>query len=482
MAYPTRVSALRQVDRYVIERELGRGAFGTVFLARHAVTGRAVALKVLHARHAGDVEMVERFFREARAAASTMSPHIVDVLDAGIAADGAPFLALELLDGEDLDAYLSKRGSLRPIEAVRLAKDICAGLEAAHRRGIVHRDLKPANVFLARQPDGSLRAKVLDFGMSKLAEPEPGASARTGTGAIMGTPLYMAPEQLRGGARDVDARADLYALGAILYRMLSGRLPYEAASLEALLAVKLTEPPRELGTVVPGLPPALLELVGRCLASTPSERPATAAEIEATLGEIERALAAPTPSPSTIVPAPPQDTSARWVIAGLGAGLLAMTCVSSAAMLGAGGAVWAYLGRPVEATPQTTPIAPIASPTAPTPTPPAAVPWDPSAVSAEPAGPLGVHVSVTALGRGVTETERAIADRAVSALARCRTAHPEHETLQFVWLDSANLHYSPSPSGIETPVRACMRRTLVDAARGASANGIVRFEIMLDPR
>lgn len=336
------MSLPQQIDRYLVERELGRGAFGTVYGARHAITGRAVALKVLHARHVGDGELVERFFREARAAASTKSPHIVDVLDASVAPDGSPFLALELLEGSDLEARLTREGRLRTSDALRIAREIASGLDAAHRHGIVHRDLKPANVFLARRADGTESAKILDFGMSKLAGP---SSIRTGTGAVMGTPLYMAPEQLAGGAREADPRADLYALGVILFEMLSGTAPHDAPSLDALMVFKLTQPARDLAALAPGLHRDLVALVHRCLAQRPEDRPASAAEVEAELARLIGATSAPVSLPPG-APASAASTTPRWFMPVLLAAMLGTGCFAGIAILGVGGTFWTLFVSP----------------------------------------------------------------------------------------------------------------------------------------
>lgn len=488
------MAAPQQIDRYVIEQELGKGAFGTVYRARHAVTGRAVALKVLLAKHAGDSEVVERFFREARAAASTRSPHIVDVLDASIAPDGTPFLALELLDGEDLDVHLTRQGRLRTLEAVRFAREMASGLDAAHRHGIVHRDLKPANIFLARRADGTLQAKILDFGMSKLASPAPGQSFRTGTGAIMGTPLYMAPEQLRGGARDVDARADIYALGAMLFQMLTGRPPHDASTLQALLSHKLTMPADDVSTVVPGLPPALAHLVRRCLEIQPELRPSTCAEIEYELRELERVLTTPSSQlPSSIAagPPPPATSSfAWWLLALLGGTVLTSMCLASVVMLGAGGALWVTTQQPPPAVgPPTQPTSPAEQTWSPQPAQPAQPtgPLSPDGTTQpRPGGPVaGVRVGISVLGRATTDAERLTAEAAYTALAQCRTTRREVESLRFLWMGGgfgadAQLAYVGG-NEFETPVRQCMVDAIGNAAAARDAQGIVTFRVTLDP-
>ena len=253
----------RQVDRYVIEAPLGIGGFGTVYRARHTVIDRAVALKLLNPDRASAPQTLERFLQEAKAAAAIGSPHIVQVLDAGISSAGEPFLAMELLDGEDLKSRLQSHGALPFDEAIEIALQILTGLGAAHAAGIVHRDLKPANVFLARNPGGEV-AKLLDFGVSKFAPPGH-ESDLTRTGIVLGTPHYMAPECF-SGSKSAAPRSDLYSVGVILYEMLSGRMPFEADSYQQLILRVTTEPPTPLAKVAPTVPPTVAMVVDRALA------------------------------------------------------------------------------------------------------------------------------------------------------------------------------------------------------------------------
>ncbi|MFK7989780.1 MAG: protein kinase [Sandaracinaceae bacterium] len=262
------------IDRYQVEAQLGQGSYGAVYRARHTVLDTLVALKVLWPDKADDPKNVERFLREARAAASVGSEHIVRVIDAGTTPDGVVFLALELLDGQDLSEMLKSRGWLPAEEAVGLAMQVLEGLGAAHQQGIVHRDLKPANVFLTR--DGGI--KILDFGISKIL----GAESLTERGMALGTPRYMAPEQL-SGAR-VDARADLYAVGVMLYQLICGAPPYEGTGYELIVRRVKGESPIPLGTRA-SVPPVLEEVVHRALANEPEARWPTA-------GSLRRALSA----------------------------------------------------------------------------------------------------------------------------------------------------------------------------------------------
>lgn len=262
------------IDRYRVEAQLGQGSYGAVYRAQHTVLDTRVALKVLWPDKADDPKNVERFLREARAAASIGSDRIVRVIDAGTTPDATVFLALELLDGEDLSQVLERRGKLGLDETAHLIAQVLEGLAAAHGQGIVHRDLKPANVFVTRHEG----IKILDFGISKIL----GAESLTERGTALGTPRYMAPEQLSG--RAVDARADLYAVGVMLYQMLSGAPPYEGTGYELIVRRVKGEPPIPLGQRV-RLPSAVEDVVHRALATEPAGRWPTA-------GSLRRALEA----------------------------------------------------------------------------------------------------------------------------------------------------------------------------------------------
>jgi serine/threonine protein kinase len=285
------------VDKYVLLEKLGEGGFGAVCLAQHSFLGRRVALKLLRPELSLAPEFIERFRREARIAAGLEHPAIVTIFDYG-EAGGTCYLAMELLAGETLDAKLAREGALAPEAALGVLRPVLAALGYAHAHGIVHRDLKPENIMLLS--DG--RTKVLDFGIAKIVE---GAASQhlTETGAFLGTPLYVAPEQVRGDP--IDHRADLYACGVILFEALAGRPPFSGERPADLLRAHLQESPPWLRQVRPDLlfPEALEAVVARALAKDPASRFGSAAEmlaaLEAALRPAAPALplgAAPLPS------------------------------------------------------------------------------------------------------------------------------------------------------------------------------------------
>jgi serine/threonine-protein kinase len=259
--------------KYRVERLLGEGGMGWVVEATHLQLEQRVALKFMHAEHATEhPDAVGRFLREARAAARIQSEHVARVSDVGTLDNGSPYLVMEYLEGQDLEALLQSRRPISLITAVDYAMQACEGLAEAHAVGVVHRDLKPANLFLARRSDGSVRVKLLDFGISKLMSasgiPEVGM---TSTQALMGSPLYMSPEQLRS-SKNVDRRTDIWSMGVILYEMFGGRSPFEADTLPEVCARIMAEPPQALGSIKPELPPALDGVVTRCLEKDPLRR------------------------------------------------------------------------------------------------------------------------------------------------------------------------------------------------------------------
>ena len=259
--------------KYRVERLLGEGGMGWVVVATHLQLEQRVALKFMRASQARDTsDAIPRFLREARAAARIQSEHVARVMDVGTLENGAPYLVMEYLEGQDLESLLRSQGALPQEVVIEYMLQACEGLGEAHAAGIVHRDLKPANLFLARRSDGSVRVKLLDFGISKLANPHgvPEA-AMTNTQALMGSPLYMAPEQMRS-SKNVDGRADIWSMGVILYEMLGGRAPFDGETLPIVCARIMTEPPSPLRSVRPEVPEELEALVHKCLDKEPQQR------------------------------------------------------------------------------------------------------------------------------------------------------------------------------------------------------------------
>jgi serine/threonine-protein kinase len=258
--------------KYRLVERIGEGGMGTVWLARNEDLGSEVAVKLLHKILVGDASSIARFRNEARAAARIDHPSICSVIDMG-EHDGAPFLVMERLRGESLADALA-RGPLPSRAAVEILVDVLEALEAAHAEGILHRDLKPENVFLVHAGERGV-VKILDFGVAKFIGDDAERVRLTRTGALVGTPAYMSPEQARG-LEDVDERSDVWAAGVLLYEMLSGRLPHEAPNCNAMLVAIATRPPRPLAEVVPGVDPALAAVVAQALALDPRERYASA--------------------------------------------------------------------------------------------------------------------------------------------------------------------------------------------------------------
>jgi eukaryotic-like serine/threonine-protein kinase len=266
--------------KYVVERECGRGGLAIVLSAMHAGLDQRVAIKMLQPEWAGDGEVVERFMREGRAATRIKSEHVVRVFDVGKHQSGAPYLVLEYLEGHNLDDVLRMWGPLPVPTAVDWVLQAAEAIAEAHAYGIIHRDLKPSNLFLTRRADGSACVKVIDFGLSKITDPRmSGASAKlTRPSDVMGSPHYMAPEQLRATC-DADARADMWALGAVLHELLVGKPPFRGETVPEICATVLTQEPPRLTSIRASVPPPVENAVLRCLEKDPEARLANAAEL-----------------------------------------------------------------------------------------------------------------------------------------------------------------------------------------------------------
>ena len=283
------------VGSYRVISRLGQGGMGVVYVAEHALLGSRAVVKMLLPELSEQVEVVERFFNEAKAATRIKHPGIVQIFDFGHhPASRSAYIVMEMLEGESLSARL-KRGSLSAHTAAVIARQVASALEAAHRKGIVHRDLKPDNVFLVPDPDlpERERAKILDFGIAKLTDSQ--STRHTRTGEVFGTPLYMSPEQCQNAA-SVDGRTDIYALGCITYEMLTGRPPFVGSGITQLITAHMFQAPLAPREIAPRVPPALEAIVLRALAKKPEERQGSMAELAS---ELETAIAqrAPMSSP-----------------------------------------------------------------------------------------------------------------------------------------------------------------------------------------
>ncbi len=316
-------------DRYRLLRPIGAGAMGTVWAARHELLGRELALKIAAVDGRGGRASRDLFLREVRIVGKLRHPNVVEIADAGDAGRDGLYLAMELLEGESLAQRIAQ-GPLPPAEALAVAAEVCAGLAAAHDAGVVHRDLKPENVFLARGPSGGVTPKLLDFGVS---------SARgitTLRGKLFGTPAYMSPEQALGEI-EIDHRTDVWALGVVLYEMLTGRLPFQAESYPALLPIIIEGPypplpastPAETRTVVAGClakdrgdryptATALREAIERAMASLP------AGDLAAARAGFSNDAAHTTGATAHALPGPGKAATARTARVGLALAILAV--------------------------------------------------------------------------------------------------------------------------------------------------------------
>lgn len=278
----------QKIGAYSIVRLLGAGGMGQVYEGVHDQIRRRAAIKVLHRRYAHNKLIVQRFINEARAVNIVQHQSLVNIYEFGQTPDGSAYIVMEYLDGDTLRQRLERNGGRLPAEvAVRLCRQMASALAAAHAKGIIHRDLKPVNIMIVADPEaaGGERAKILDFGLAKVIQPDAAdGGGLTGTGTILGTPAYMAPEQCRS-ARDVDDKSDVYSLGIILYEMLSSDIPFDSETDAELLSMHMYQDPPRLIDKVPNLHPDLAALVHRMLAKSQADRP-SACEVAAELARI----------------------------------------------------------------------------------------------------------------------------------------------------------------------------------------------------
>ncbi|MBX3273995.1 MAG: serine/threonine protein kinase [Sandaracinaceae bacterium] len=279
-------------DRYRIVRKLGDGGMGSVYEGEHVLIKRRVAIKVLHPQFAQNPEITARFQREAEAATSIGHPNIVEVTDMGSFPDGSAYMVLEFLDGRDWAKDIKDEGPQPLGKVVHILSQVCDALTAAHAKGIVHRDLKPENIFLIARHGDPCFAKVVDFGISKIVDSQESDRSLTQTGTALGTPYYMAPEQCQG-KKDVDLRADVYALGVILFQALTAQYPFDDESYPMLVLKICTEPPPSIAAFRADVPPQLQDVLHRMLAKNRDHRFSSCAEVKAALAPYAGYAAAP---------------------------------------------------------------------------------------------------------------------------------------------------------------------------------------------
>lgn len=298
------------IGNYRVVGQLGEGGMGQVYVAEHVLLGRRVAIKVLHAGLSASSDNVQRFFNEAKAVSSVADPGIVQIFDFGHDANGNAYIVMELLEGEAMDRRLRGVGRFEPDACVRIAQLLCHSLASAHEKGIVHRDLKPENIFIVRDPGvaGGERPKILDFGIAKLTTAGT-SSLKTRTGALMGTPVYMSPEQCRD-AGEVDARSDIYSIGCVLTSMLTGRPPFLGETMGDLIVAHMREPPPRISDRLPEVDAELDRVVMRCLEKDPDARYRSARELGDALALVR--LSSPAPRAAESRPAVEKTASSQF--------------------------------------------------------------------------------------------------------------------------------------------------------------------------
>jgi serine/threonine-protein kinase len=275
---------------------------GTVYLGEHTLLRRMAAIKVLLPSLSADAEIVDRFFNEARAVTLISDPGIVQIFDFGYDSDDRAFIIMELLEGESITRRLRRIARFHPAECLRLARLLAKSLAAAHDKRIVHRDLKPANIFIVSDSavTGGERAKILDFGIAKQAGDGAG-KLKTRTGVLMGTPMYMSPEQCRG-VGDIDHRSDIYSLGCVMFTMLTGQPPFGRGGPGELVVAHLHQPPPLASSRVSGIPAIIDEILQRCLKKSPAERYQSMMEVAQAINAAEQSLTRPIASSVTAEP------------------------------------------------------------------------------------------------------------------------------------------------------------------------------------
>jgi eukaryotic-like serine/threonine-protein kinase len=324
--------------RFRVEKYIGDGGMGIVYAAHHLALDQPVAIKILNAEMSVRVDTGARFLREARTAAKLKSEHVCRVIDVGELDNGEKFLVMERLDGEDLAAMLARVGPMPVATAVHYIHQVCSALTEAHSIGIIHRDIKPANLFLTKRPDGTDCIKVLDFGIAGIIDASDGRL--TSTHALMGSPAYMAPEQLRG-SREIDAQVDIWGIGVTLYELIAGARPFRSEGTTALSIEIATEPYHPLP---PGTE-SIASVIDRCLQKKPADRFVSVQALMATLASDRRSTSESVPSPSVPSPSPnvmvakseaestsevnkPKRVTRKWLVLGI-VGLTAVVAANA---------------------------------------------------------------------------------------------------------------------------------------------------------
>jgi eukaryotic-like serine/threonine-protein kinase len=307
IAKESQLEAGHRVGEYEIEAKIGEGGFGSVFRAVHPVIGKVVAIKVLHRRYSAQPEMVRRFVAEARAVNQIRHRNIIDIFAFGQLEDGRHYYVMEYLEGSTLEEHITQGGPMGLADCIPILRRLARALDAAHAKGIAHRDLKPDNVFMAVDEEGGSQPKLLDFGIAKLLSEEAPEKFKTRTGAPIGTPQYMSPEQCRG--RGVDHRTDIYGFGIMAYRMLTGVLPFDGEDYMEILLAHLQQEARPPSSIVSNLPHAVDEAIQWMLQKDPAERPPNLSTAVSSLEAAAQAAGIPLPRASHVARLPLIGTS-----------------------------------------------------------------------------------------------------------------------------------------------------------------------------